>query len=342
MSQTYNLQWLNNLRFVATLSMIVLHIVAPILYKYDKSYNITWQIANIIDSCVRCCVPLFVMLTGALMLGKQYVLSNYLKKRASKIILPFIFWSTIYVLWDLFFKADLTMINFIKKLMPELLNGASYHLWYVYMIIGLYLFIPILSKAISLCSIKELEYFLIIWVISILLFNQPVIRNYSTAINISNFSGYVGYLVLGHYLSVKQFSEIKLLKLFSILLLAIGTCFTAVATYNITALKGEFDSSYYDYLTVNVLLASIGIFLLIKNSTINYFNLTINFICKYSFGIYLVHVLVLSLLRVFGITCFFINPAIGLVLTFVSCVGISTLIIYITHKIPFGKYISGV
>ncbi|POR16914.1 hypothetical protein BWK58_15200, partial [Flavobacterium columnare] len=92
-----NLYWITSLRVLATFSVIFLHTSAEILYQYGKTSNANWWIGNIYDSSVRFCVPIFLMISGALILSKDYKnITEYLKKRVLRIIFPFLFWSIVY------------------------------------------------------------------------------------------------------------------------------------------------------------------------------------------------------------------------------------------------------
>jgi surface polysaccharide O-acyltransferase-like enzyme len=229
--------------------------------------------------------------------------------------------------------TSLELFNLLKL-------GSATHLWYIYMIMGIYLFIPILSKWVQNCNEKEILYFLTIWLIS-LLFDQPLLEKYKIDIDFTYFSDFIGYLVLGYYLSVKSFPfSIKKIKIISILLIALGISITLIGTYYITSNSGKFDEYFYDYLSPNTLIASVGVFLLFKNINLETTKI-IDFIGKYSYGIYLIHVLVLDKMEYFGIGYHIMNPIFSIPLITVICLLISASIIFLLNKIPFGKYISG-
>jgi surface polysaccharide O-acyltransferase-like enzyme len=287
------------------------------------------------------------MLTGALLLPKRYDLKDFLRKRFSRIILPFLFWSCVYILFALSAKLTqtptMTALGIGIYIFDLFRMGASVHLWYIYMVIGLYLFIPILSKWVQNCNDKELLYFLIIWVIAILL-NQPFLEKFNTEIDLSYFSDFIGYLVLGYYLSIKKFNfSHKTIQIGSFLLFIAGVVITVLGTYFLTYKEGKFNEYFYDYLAPNTVITSIGIFVLFKN-----WNFTnpialkiIDFIGKYSYGIYLVHVLILQFLSKLGIDYSFMNPIFSIPLTSLTCLFFSSLIIYFLNKLPFCSKISG-
>lgn len=337
--------WTNNLRVLATISVILLHVSGQILIQFGKVSNFVWWTGNIYDSSVRFCVPIFVMLTGALLLPKAYELGEFLRKRFLRIILPFLFWSFIYMLFTYYVKLspnhEMSPLEIITWGLDLLKSGSSPHLWYIYMIIGIYLITPIISKWVQNCKENEILYFLIIWLFALIM-NQPIFEEYNTDIDLSYFEDFIGYLVLGYYLSVKIFKFSRsVINITAILLILAGIIVTAFGTYYLTNNDGKFNQYFYGYMTLNTLIVSIGIFVFFKNLNTNKSSKIIDFISKYSYGIYLVHVLVLFYLSKIGIDFSLMNPIFSIPLTTLLCLFLSTLIIYVVNKLPYGKYISG-
>lgn len=331
--------WLDNLRVFATISVIFLHVAAPFVTKFGKISNADWWWANVFDGSVRFCVPVFVMLTGALLLPRPHTLKAYLKNRLVRIVIPFLFWTAIYICNSIYQNPN--QYNF-KFILGKLINGAAYHLWYIYMIIGIYLIIPIISTWVRKASEKEILYFLTLWLISILA-TQPIISNYTPDFNLKYFSGFIGYLVLGYYLSVRNFENIKKIKFVSFLIFVIGIAITIVGTYFLSNQKGKFTVDLYTYFSLNIVIAAVGIFLFfkqfkLKNKLILKFR---NFINRNSFGIYFVHVLVLYYLNKAGINGAILSPKFGVFITTGLCLFISCIIIHLLKKIPFGKKLAG-
>ena len=332
--------WLDNLRVISTIAVIILHVSAPILYKYGEISEVIWNTGNFYDGMVRFCVPVFFMLSGALLLSKDYELSYFLKKRFWRIIPPLIFWSLIYIFYDyvLVGEKSFTLISSIKMIIRNIFYGSKIHLWFVYTLLGLYLFIPILRKWIKNSNNNEILYFLIIWFATII-YSLPYFKTYLPNIPLTNFSGYIGYLVLGYYLSNLTIRN----KYMPIIFIIIGIGITIYGTYYLTHKNNEFSQYFYGYLTPNVLLSSIGVFLILKNFTIknNAIKKLILFLSNQSFGIYLVHILTLTLLSKIGINWQFANPIISIPITTIICILISSLIIYLLRKVKYGNYISG-
>ncbi|MBN1412663.1 MAG: acyltransferase family protein [Spirochaetales bacterium] len=97
--------WADILRIIACFSVILLHSVAELLYKYKELKPDYWMAANFWDSLTRFCVPVFVMLSGYFLLGTRSELKPlpFFKKRILKILMPFLVWAAIYYCWRIFY-----------------------------------------------------------------------------------------------------------------------------------------------------------------------------------------------------------------------------------------------
>ena len=356
--------WLNNVRAFGIVGIILIHVVCGVMVEqFSATPNAYWWIGNVYDSIVRCSVPLFVMITGALFLSKEIKLKPFFQKRFVRILIPFLFWSFVYVLSEAYlssfeqgtnFFSNIWNSNFIARLLK---CGVSYHFWYVYMLISLYLIIPILNRWIRHCTEKEILYFLCIWLIASILNYSFIEYKIFPELKLVYFSGFIGYLVLGYYLlnvdtvyknktnGILNFIKNKFMqkKIYSLLLIFAAFLITIFGTYFISIKKGYYTDMFYNYLVINVLMAAVGVFLFIKSCKITNktFIKTINFLNKYSYGVYLIHLLVLIHLSRFGINAYFIHPLIGIPIITIICLGISVLIIWVVNKLPLGKYISG-
>lgn len=339
--QSTKIESLDNLRVLATFAVILVHVSHPLT---EQIHHQSWWIANLYDSLARFCVPVFLMISGTLLLNKQESIKPFLSKRFMRILIPFLFWNTVYLLVNQYFIYRNTgQYIHLNEIIKAYLKGASFHFWYVYMILGLYLFIPFLTVWTTLNKQNQILYFLGIWLITITISCLPYkYQQYST--EFPYFSGYVGYLLLGYWLS-NQNIERKTAQLLGFILFVMGISITYFATLWVSFNQNSFIHQYYDYCTMNVAMTSVGIFLMIKNLPIvstSFLKELRNAFAKFSYGIYLVHILVLDkIVSLTPIDYTYINPAIGIVLTTILCFLISFFIISITNRLPFGNKISG-
>src|ERR1700753_3223031 len=223
-----NIDWISNLRLIALYAVIVLHCSAIPLGAYGKISMTDWWQADFFNAITRFAVPVFVMITGALLLNREYEIGDFLKRRLIRVVIPFLFWSLVYV-WYSWYNEEITFTNDVwadlQLVLKQLRDGSSYHLWYVYMLIGLYFFIPVIDKFVRNASEKEIRYFLIVWFV-VMLITQPYLKHFNPAVDMHYFAGFAGYLVLGHWLAYTDF-KIKNLRIWMILLAA--ACILVIA-----------------------------------------------------------------------------------------------------------------
>ena len=151
------------LRAFATVQVVFLHTSAPLLYNFNTIDLNWWWAGNIIDSATRPCVPLFFMLSGMLLLGREEPLSLFLKKRLGRILIPFLTWALIY-LFIFNDKKSGSVVDIGVSFFIKFINGpVYYHYWFMYMIILLYLLTPFLRIYVNNAPSQYTEYFLILW-----------------------------------------------------------------------------------------------------------------------------------------------------------------------------------
>lgn len=345
-SKPANIDWISNLRLIALYAVIVLHSTSVLLAQYGKVSAADWWTADFLNALVRFAVPVFVMITGALLLHREYEIGDFLKKRLSRVVIPFLFWSLVYV-WYSWYNEEIsfgndTWLN-VKQVLHLLKNGSSYHLWYVYMLIGLYFLIPVMGKFVRNALEKEILYFLIVW-FAVMLITQPYLARFNPAVDMHYFAGFVGYLVLGHYLAFKGFN-VRYLRVKMILLFVFSIAIIAIGTYLIIPYSKLPGTMFYEPVSPAVLMLSTSAFLIVKLTVPKVPSTMIrirDFIGRYNYGIYLSHALVLYFLEdPFGINYTLCAPIISIPLTAFICFIISLLLVWIINKIPLGKWVSG-
>ena len=297
--------YLDVLRVAAIFIVVMLH-VASYSYTGDISSNV-WQNSLFWDSLSRWGVPVFVMISGALFLQPTKIVSirSVYTKYIKRILILLISWSFIY-------SAHKIITGQIGFGLTKFLTGAivgAYHLWFLYMIIGLYAITPFLKKMLD--NKVYVRYF-----IALSLFFSFLIPTMSHLADSLNLLGndrfkiyldmisdrlhfdftleYVAYYVLGYYLSTINLSRRYRYCIYFMGL--IGFAFTfGYSSYISIKLNKPWDM--FDYMSFNVFFESISMFILIQNlfNKKNKFSDMMSKLSKYTLGIYLIHPIILDI-----------------------------------------------
>lgn len=287
---------LDFVKFIAISMMIAVHCTDNVTptERSEAWYNL-W--GSFYGSFMRPAIPLFVMVTGALLLPVKENISTFYTKRLTRLVIPFIVWSVLYNLFPWItglLGLSPTIINdFFAWAEPDQSFSGALHnilmipfnfsmlavqMWYVYLLIGLYLYMPFFSAWVKQASVKEQKIFLTLWFISLFI---PYLREYLTkdlwgtcSWNefglLYYFAGFNGYLLLGYYIKNNDinFSWGKL-AVIGIPSFIIGYCITFLGFKSITAIPGqpaELVELFFTYCSPNVLLMTLPIFLVIKKN----------------------------------------------------------------------------
>ena len=331
------IEWL---RVIACFAVIVVHVSGGQEWFSAKEVSFEWTIFNLYNSLVRWCVPIFIMISGALFLNpeKEIGIHKLYVHNTFRIFTSFVFWSFVYASYNFIGSVDSNRIN---GWIIQFLEG-HFHMWFLWLIIGLYVLTPILRK---ISKEKKLMQYLILisiffnFVIPFLLdvtdifipAFQPIVRiiqSHLTNLNLQAIGGYITYFFLGYYLSTIR-PERKKVNLL-IILFFFASLAIAGLTYMLFYIEGNPSQEFYEYSTFLVLVQSVSIFLTCKYYFCEKTSKIISILSKYSFGIYLVHMLIIYLLVSYRITPLVINPIFGIammsVLTFLISFGVIALI----------------
>ncbi|MCB0577334.1 MAG: acyltransferase family protein, partial [Saprospiraceae bacterium] len=197
-----SMAWADRLRNLATLLVIGIHVSGSVAQESSGFDTFSWWSGNLWDSLARPAVPLFVMLSGYLLLSKDYELGDFLKKRFSRVVIPALFWMIIYSFYNYFSKGSpATVAEAIRGIVER---PVHYHLWFIYLIIGLYMVYPILRPWVRNAREHDFLYFfaccvLGTWVYKILWEFFGI----SIGIYFELVCNNCGYFVLGYYLGHK-------------------------------------------------------------------------------------------------------------------------------------------
>jgi surface polysaccharide O-acyltransferase-like enzyme len=279
--------YMDFLRIFAAFAVIVLHAAAPLLKKMAEGETTLFMHGNLIDSATRWCVPIFFMISGALLLNskRDFDLAFFLKKRFNKILIPFLVFSVIYFYIN---NKGFDIIQFILKLAN---NAIASHLWFFYAMIAVYLFSPVLILFVKHSSQKINLFVLLVWFLFCSLF--PFLNGLNPLFKI-NFFGpfgiYLGYFLLGYVLFTNDFSKKTRFLIYVLGVLSYFITFNGTFYYT-QEQAGNFFPIFYTYNSPNVLMMSIAIFVFFKYNCNFKMNNTkvLTKISSLTFGVYLIH-----------------------------------------------------
>ena len=343
-TESTHLQWVDITRIFASLLVVVIHVSSPLLSRFGTISISDWWAGNIYDSIARIAVPLFLMVSGALLLGKEESIGDYLKKRVTKVLIPLLAWTVIYLLFSAWYDGSGITLKKVLKLWYQ---PAYYHLWFMYTIVGLYMIVPIIRAFVVNSSRTLLLYYLAVWAFSASILPQltnPLQITWLPDLRLA--SGFAGYLVLGYFLSTFQPSQ-KLILSGSVAFV-IGIAATIFLTSTATFSKGEFVGTYFEYLNPAVVLSSTGAFCLLVTlgagvaAKFDHPN-TLTTLGTASFGVYLFHIIPLAILErgLFGVslTGWLFNPWLAIPVTTLAVFIISTTVVLGLRRIPWVRLI---
>lgn len=327
--------WLDTVRFVAMFLLVCCHCADPFnasATAVDADGIKLW--GAIEGSMFRPCVPLFVMITGALLLPVRGDMLSFYKKRIGRVFWPFLLWTVLYCIspavihtlggdsstYHLFFpfggeefeggSLNACLLAMVKS--PLNFSSVFVHAWYIYLLIGLYLYMPIFSAWVGQASTRAKVAVLGVWGVTLLFpYYNYFVDQYlwgTCAWNAFSplyyFAGFNGYLLLGHVLRNVEWSLPKTLAI-GIPSMLIGYAITFIGFRHMSTLPEPTDTMlelFWTYNSPNVVILTFPLFMICKKIRITsprvrslLSNLTL---C--GFGIYMVHY-------------FFIGPSVRLV-----------------------------
>lgn len=355
LQQNNRVVFLDYLRVLACFMVIFVHSCEFFYTGADgctltNDYDRFW--VSLIDGMFRISVPLFVMTSSYLLLPLKESGVPFFKRRFTRVVVPFLVWSVLYATVPVLY-GDLTVED-MKSYLVRLLynfNMNSGHLWFIYMLIGLYMFMPVLSPWLKQVSKKGEQAFLVVWFITT--FHHPFKEwvgdgwygecFWNEFHSFWYFSGYIGFLVLAHYIrTYMDWSKKKCLQVGTVAFL-IGSAFTIYSFYSRTQVMSDLYAIeiFWRFCTPNVAIATVGFFMMLKAVTFDkaWLYKPVLSISKLSYGMYLMHIFLLNAFYKLIHGHFSVPVEIVLIggLTIMACCIVSKLLSYL----PGSKYILG-
>lgn len=343
------MHYLNLLRIIGCILVVGVHVSAFNLE--DLSFpSIQIFITNAFNHISLIGVPLFVMISGSILLNPAYELSykKLLTRKIPRLILVYFVWLLFYNLLNCYQEGYGYSLSSIKHnvLLNSLLGYGIYHLWFLPMMIGLYFITPVLRKLSD--DKKLLQYFLILYFIAAIFFPtilkfefrfKTIVDSLYNRIPYSIFVGYIGYYILGHYIHSfvpKLKNKAKWITLITgILFCSLGF----VVSYYRALGRGVFSQILNDPFTINDFIATACLFLFIKNTNSYFLShkrlaTIIKYLSTLTMGIYLIHPAFLMIANWFHLDTLFLPPLISIPVCTIIVTIISGVIIALLKLIP--------
>lgn len=362
--------YLDVLRVLAIFMVLLMHAGDP--YLWDAATKTFGIECSFYCALLRPCVPLFIIMSSILLLPLKTDATAFFKRRFTRVLVPFLLWSIIYVFLptpdkivfggpeNAFTDTGMNVYAYNLMMIPISFTGTNVHFWFIYTIIGLYLFMPIISPWIQQATKKTLLFFLMVWSVTLLF---PYIRLWFPQIQgecdwndfgmLYYFSGYLGYIVLGYFLhKYNTLSRVKS-SLLGLLLFAVGLALTYkgflwdeqrfLTKLNNTGIENwKLLELCIGNLTINVVLMTAGMFLFIQKLTLpKMLKSIIVELSIFSYAIFLVHY-IFNLWVCHSLASIMnLNPALEQFIVALIVFTCSYLIVKLISFIPKSKYLIG-
>ena len=323
----------------------------------------------IYNSLMRSAVPLFVMASSYLLFPVKTDTPTFLRRRFTRVGIPFVVWSVLYaVLPQVGGEWSAAAVGENLKALCFNFPPAAGHLWFVYMLLGLYLLMPMISAWVAGLSKRGEQLFITVWVLTTFI---PYLRYAGSSIGVGDYlygeglwnefslfwyiSGYVGYLVIAHYIRTYVDLSWRKTLAFALPAFAVGFAVTAGWFYELTtSVAPDADGMIFGsqqllhdieiswrFCTPNVALMSVAVFLVFKKITCSdgWIYKIVGELSRMSYGMYLMHIFVLN--AVFALlggrfATSVTIPLVGIV-TYIATYAATKVLSYL----PKSKYIIG-
>jgi surface polysaccharide O-acyltransferase-like enzyme len=332
---------------VAIFQVILIHLSFPVIGKVElpASYQLA---AGFYNALSRAGVPIFFMISGYLLLGREESIVDFLRKRFLKVGVPTLVWTGVYLLWhqEAYRDGSMHILHIGLSMFKAIFGGhIEIHLWFIYVLLGLYLIVPILRVLVS-ASPDILKYFLFLWLVANPLFSllgRISGETVDQSLRLLLVEGYAGYMILGYVLGQWSLSVRDRLFVAAIFVVSVFAIFEG--TNYLTAQSGSFEGFLHDYLGFPVIIMSASLFLFFKSLEKSFTGRNIPFfrqLADATFGIYLVHVLIQEGLRKgwFGFRLYpWMGPSAYMIpLTGLAVFVFSFIVVFAIKRLPVFKY----
>ena len=265
----------------------------------------------------RISVPLFMIVSAFLLVPMKsgYTMTSFYKRRLLRVVPPMVVFMFAYtflpLLWNgMTWEQSMTALKHLPFNFPSMAG----HLWFMYPLISVYLIIPVVSPWLERASARDERVFLALFFVSsftpfVHKFITPEVWGECFWNGYGMFwyvSGYLGYLVLAHYVRVHiKWSRAKRMRI-GAAAAVVGMVFTGWSFWVMGTPGVLIDTPMlewaWEFCTPNIIIATFGVFLMFSCIERSSTPRVIAELSRLSFGIYLIHLFFLA-----PIAAFFVN-----------------------------------
>lgn len=281
-------------------------------------------------------IGLFFMVSGALLLPVKDNTKVFFRRRFTKIAIPTVVWTVFYLCCNQWLRNEPLSLRSILSI-PFSAQGNPV-LWFIYTLLGIYLLAPVLSQWLKVCSRRELEFYLLLWVVTLCYPFLSLLVNVNTSETgvLYYFYGYAGYFLLGYYLRTYP-GRVS----FRWLLPAMAIAIVTPVVCRLLNVPVDFYSQFW-YLSLFSATQCVFWWHLTCTFTAVQSKTVFATISQLTFGIYLVHIFIMRYLLwkwdfILGIQPYWLQTVTIFILTF----GGSLVASYLITLLPFAKYLIG-
>lgn len=339
---------LDILRILASFGVVVIHVCSNYIGMYGvETVQFFW--ADFFDSLSRFSIPLFAMISGTVFLNpeRNETLKDIWLQRILRVLFIYFLWSYLYYVYQSLF---IWHFDCFHQGIVRTLTGIAYatnHLWYLGMLVGLYALTPVLKTWLAKATKKEVEYFLLLFFVFVImqttvtnLLESSLVDKFAVTFAFFDISGYVGYYVLGFYFTHFEISNKMVKGIY--MSIPIDIVVNIMVSVNMSEEKGFYSPGIYDSFGLFTFLEVSALFLAIsryKMHTNEKKAKVLSNISKDTFGVYLVHVMIINFVvndnmpKAFSKSVFILPISLAVFL-------ISLIISALLRRLPYiGKYI---
>lgn len=328
--------------------VVLIHVIGEHFFSLTDYTSAWWIKLVAVESLIRWCIPVFIMISGTLFLNpkREVTIRIIWRKYIKHLFVAFCLWSFIYsIIICCSNSSGLDVIHRILEFFIIMFLKPYEHLWYIYMIIGLYILTPLIKKITDNSTKMDLQYWLILMaffgVIIPFLRKVKIVDFYFSSVigylKLDFLCGYTFYYVLGYYL----FAYFD--KRYETIAYGIGVVGVLSTFFGTILLSHMFNKVYtlFDYMMPNTAAISVAVFIFFIRRSGHLFGNSVALksrlkkIADNSFGIYLSHELLVFVIKKAGLTIANVHSIIFAFIEALFIIALSYMAICILGKNSF-------